>query len=94
MQMIEYMDGIVAAVEDFAQTAKDVAITFITALCTAATTAIIMLVKAALLITAPAWVLPYAIFRDLQRDNNGGRCEKPDCESCPFPQCRERSGRE
>ena len=46
--MFEYMDGIVDAVEEIAQAAVFVTI------CTA---------KAVLIITAPVWILPYAIWR-------------------------------
>lgn len=51
-KMFEYMDGIVDAVEEFGQAAVDVAV-FVT-ICTA---------KAVLIITAPVWILPYAIWR-------------------------------
>ena len=50
--MFEYMDGIVDAVEEIVQAAVDVAV-FVT-ICTA---------KAVLTITAPVWILPYAIWR-------------------------------
>ena len=50
--MFEYMDGIVNAVEEFGQEAVDVAV-FVT-ICTA---------KAALIITAPVWLLPYKMWR-------------------------------
>lgn len=46
--MFEYMDGIVDAVEEIGQAAVFVTI------CTA---------KAVLIITAPVWILPYAIWR-------------------------------
>ncbi len=26
------------------------------------------------------------------KDNNGGKCEKPDCDSCPFPPCQKGEG--
>ena len=48
--MFEYMDGIVDAVKELGQAAVDVAV-FVT-ICTA---------KAVLIITAPVWILPYAI---------------------------------
>lgn len=92
--MIDYMDEIVEAVKRLAIDAKDITKEIITMLADAGATAIIILTKALLLITAPAWVLPYAIFRDLQQDNNDGRCEKPDCKNCPFPPCDERRGGE
>ena len=50
--MFEYMDSIVDAVEEIGQAAVDVAV-FVT-ICTA---------KAVLIITAPVWILPYAIWR-------------------------------
>ena len=50
--MFEYMDGIVDAVKELGQAAVDVAV-FVT-ICTA---------KAVLIITAPVWILPYAIWR-------------------------------
>lgn len=46
--MFEFMDGIVDALEEFVQAAVFVTI------CTA---------KAVLIITAPVWILPYAIWR-------------------------------
>ena len=50
--MFEYMDGIVNAVEEFVQEAVDIAVFVM--ICTA---------KAVLIITAPVWILPYAIWR-------------------------------
>lgn len=50
--MFEYMDGIVDAAEEIAQAAVDVAV-FVT----------ICIAKAVLIITAPVWILPYAIWR-------------------------------
>ena len=50
--MVEYMDGIVDAVKEFLQEAVYLAV-FVT-ICTA---------KAVLIITAPVWILPYAIWR-------------------------------
>ena len=50
--MFEFMDGIVDAVGEFGQTAVDIAV-FVT-ICTA---------TAALIITAPVWILPYTIWR-------------------------------
>ena len=52
--MLDFMDGIVEAVEEFAD-----------------------------LFTTPVWILPYKLLRD----RNGGKCENPDCNSCPFPPC-------
>lgn len=80
--MIDYMDEIVEAVKELSEVMKDTAATWL-----------VIMAKILLLITAWAWVLPYEIFRVLQKDNNGGRCEKPDCKNCPFPPCDERSGR-
>ncbi len=74
--MIDFMDGIVEAVEEFAGAAAEIAIMVL-----------VILGKAAILITAPVWVLPYKILRD----RNGGKCENQDCNSCPFPPC-ERGG--
>lgn len=54
--MFEYMDGIVDAVKELGQAAVDVAV-FVT-ICTA---------KAVLIITAPVWILPYAIWRKGRR---------------------------
>lgn len=81
--MIDYMDEIVEAVKEFSEVMKD-----------AAAALLVITAKILLLLTAWAWVLPYGIFRDLQKDNNAGRCEKQDCKNCPFPPCDERSGRE
>lgn len=54
--MFEYMDGIVDAVKELGQAAVDVAV-FVT-ICTA---------KAVLIITAPVWILPYAIWKKRRR---------------------------
>lgn len=70
--MLDFMDDIVESVEEFARTAVEVAIWLL-----------ITTVKAAILITAPVWILPYKLLRD----RNGGKCENPDCKSCPFPPC-------
>lgn len=51
-----------------------------------------VLAKAFILITTPVWILPYILIRDILRDNNGGKCEKPDCDSCPFPPCQKGEG--
>lgn len=50
--MFEFMDGVVDALEEFEQTAVDIAV-FV----------MIGTAKAALIMTAPVWVLPYAIWR-------------------------------
>lgn len=70
--MLDFMDDIVESVEEFARAAVAVAIWLL-----------IATVKAAILITAPVWILPYKLLRD----RNGGKCENPDCNSCPFPPC-------
>lgn len=70
--MLDFMDDIVESVEEFAGAAVVFAIWLL-----------ITTVKAAILITAPVWILPYKLLRD----RNGGKCEKPDCKSCPFPLC-------
>ncbi len=70
--MLDFMDDIVESVEEFARAAVAVAIWLL-----------ITTVKAAILITAPVWILPYKLLRD----RNGGKCENPDCKSCPFPPC-------
>lgn len=70
--MLDFMDDIVENVEEFARAAVAVAIWLL-----------IKTVKAAILITAPVWILPYKLLRD----RNGGKCENPDCNSCPFPPC-------
>lgn len=41
------------------------------------------------LITAPAWILPYMLIRSITEDNNGGKCEVHDCDACPFPPCKD-----
>ena len=43
-----------------------------------------LLAKGLILLSTPVWILPYILIRDILRDNNGGKCEKPDCDSCPF----------
>lgn len=50
--MFEFMDGIVDALEEFVQVAVDIAV-FV----------MICIAKTVLIITAPVWVLPYAIWR-------------------------------
>lgn len=70
--MLDFMDDIVESVEEFARAAVAVAIWLL-----------ITTVKAAILLTAPVWILPYKLLRD----RNGGKCENPDCDSCPFPPC-------
>ena len=70
--MLDCMDDIVESIEEFARAAVAVAIWLL-----------ITTVKAAILVTAPVWILPYKLLRD----RNGGKCENPDCNSCPFPPC-------
>ena len=50
--MFEFMDDVVDAVEEFGQAAVNIAVFVM--ICTA---------KAVLIITAPVWILPYAIWR-------------------------------
>lgn len=71
--MLDFMDDIVESVEEFVRAAAAVAIWLL-----------ITTVKAAILLTAPVWILPYKLLRD----RNGGKCENPDCNSCPFPPCK------
>lgn len=68
--MLDFMDGIVEDVEEFAETAAELAAWIL-----------VILVKWVILLTAPVWILPYKLLRD----RNGGKCENPDCKSCPFP---------
>ena len=70
--MLDFMDGIVEAVEEFAEGAAEFA-AFLLA----------VLVKWVILFTTPVWILPYKLLRD----RNGGKRENPDCNSCPFPPC-------
>ena len=68
--MLDFMDGIVEAVEEFAETAAELAAWIL-----------VILVKWVILLTTPVWILTYKLLRD----RNGGKCENPDCKSCPFP---------
>lgn len=70
--MLDFMDGIVEAVEEFAETTTELAAWIL-----------VILAKWVILFTAPVWILPYKLLRD----RNGGKCENPDCNSCPFPPC-------
>lgn len=70
--MLDFMDGIVEAVEEFAETAAGLVAWLLE-----------ILVKWVILLTTPVWILPYKLLRD----RNGGKCENPDCNSCPFPPC-------
>ena len=56
--MLDFMDDIVESVEEFAGAAVVFAIWLL-----------ITTVKAAILITAPVWILPYKLLRD----RNGGK---------------------
>lgn len=78
--MIEFMDEIVEAVEQFVEGVGENALIILG-----------ILAKIVILITAPAWILPYKLIRFMQ-DNNGGKCESPDCENCPFPPCQKGEG--
>lgn len=80
--MIEFMDAIVEAVEQFIEQMGENAIIILG-----------FLAKVVILLTVPAWILPYKLIRDIMQDTNGGKCESLDCKYCPFPPCRERSGR-
>lgn len=79
--MIKFMDEITEAIEQFIAGVGENAV-FILGL----------LAKAFILITTPVWILPYMFIRDMLRDNNGGECESPDCDSCPFPPCQKGEG--
>ena len=70
--MLDFMDGIVEGVEEFAEGAAEFA-AFV----------LVVLAKWVILLTAPVWILPYKLLRD----RKGGKCENPDCNSCPFPPC-------
>lgn len=52
----------------------------------------IYMAKGLILLSTPVWILPYMMIRDILRDTNGGKCESPDCDSCPFPPCRKGEG--
>lgn len=79
--MIKFMDGIVEAVEEFANAGVENLIIILG-----------VVAKVVILLTAPVWILPYKLIRDIMQDNNGGECESPDCDRCPFPPCGEREG--
>ena len=57
--MFEFMDGVVDALEELGQEAVDGAVY-----------CLICVVKLALKITAPVWVLPYAIWRKGRKQGN------------------------
>lgn len=71
--MLDFMDGIVETVEEFAESAAELTAFFLA-----------VLAKWVIVITAPVWILPYVLLRD----RNGGVCEQPDCKNCPFPPCK------
>lgn len=81
--MIKFMDGIVEAVEEFANAGVENLIIILG-----------VVAKVVILLTAPVWILPYKMIRDIAQDIkiNGGKCENPDCDRCPFPPCEEREG--
>ena len=90
--MFDFMDEIVEIVEKLPEAAGKVAEYLA-----------VLLIKAALVITAPAWVLPYKAWRSwqqagqishLEEPQKIPHCENPDCENCPFPPCEKRGGRE
>lgn len=79
--MIKFMDGIVEAVEEFANEGVENLIIILG-----------VVAKAVILLTAPVWILPYKLIRNIMQDTNGGKCENQDCERCHFPLCEEREG--
>lgn len=83
--MIKFMDEITEAltegIKQYTECAAEIAVYILG-----------LLAKAFILITTPVWILPYMLIRDMLRDNNGGKCESPDCDSCPFPPCQKGEG--
>lgn len=79
--MIKFMDEITEAIKQYTECVAEIAVYILG-----------LLAKAFILITTPVWILPYMFIRDILRDNNGGKCEKPDCDSCPFPPCQKGEG--
>lgn len=79
--MIEFMDGIVEAIEQFVKGVGENALIILG-----------IFAKIMIFITAPVWILPYKLIRDIVQDRNGGKCESPDCDSCPFPPCQKGEG--
>lgn len=79
--MIKFMDGIVEAVEEFARAGAECMVFIFE-----------VLAKWFIIITTPVWILPYKLIRDIVQDRNGGKCESPDCDSCPFPPCQKGAG--
>lgn len=80
--MIEFMDNIVEAAEEFGKAGVEFAYWLV-----------VELAKGIVIITAPVWILPYVLGRSILRNNNGGKCEEPDCKNCTFPPCGERNGK-
>ena len=80
--MIRFMDEIVEAVEQFVEGVGENALIILG-----------IFAKIMIFITAPVWILPYKLIRDIVQDRNGGKCESPDCDSCPFPPCRKGESR-
>lgn len=70
--MFDFMDEVVNAVEEFAKAAVELAAFLL-----------VVLAKWVIVLTTPVWILPYKVLRD----RNGGKCENPDCDNCPFPPC-------
>ena len=68
--MLDFMDGIVESVEEMVEAAAELAASLL-----------VVLAKWVIVLTTPVWILPYKVFRD----RNGGKCEQPDCDGCPFP---------
>lgn len=79
--MIKFMDEIVEAVEQFVEGVGENALIILG-----------ILAKIVIFITAPVWILPYKLIRDIMQDGCGGKCESPDCDSCPFPPCGKGEG--
>lgn len=83
--MIKFMDEITealtGAVRAYVEWAGEIAIYILG-----------LLAKGFILLSTPVWILPYILIRDILRNNNGGKCEKPNCDSCPFPPCQKGEG--
>lgn len=83
--MIRFMDeiteAITGAVRAYMEWAGEIAIYILG-----------LLAKGLILFSTPVWILPYILIRDILRDNNGGKCESQDCDSCPFPPCQKGEG--
>ena len=72
--MIKFMDEITevltGAVRTYMEWAGEIAIYILG-----------LLAKGLILLSTPVWILPYILIRDILLDNNGGKCEKQDCDS-------------